>query len=105
MENNVCISYSGLVQASLVEKLRLKNNALRVRRRKLISQLKQKEEAGDVRNEVDFQQLKIENKQLVDKFDAKNQELLQLKLKSGNTTQVLNGYKVLTIGPHPLTQP
>jgi hypothetical protein len=67
---------------------------LRAKRRKLQSHLKQKEESGEVRHEVDFEQLKIENKQFAQKFDARNQELLQLKLKSGNTMQVLNSYKV-----------
>jgi hypothetical protein len=78
---------------ALTEKLSAKNSALRAKRRKLQSHLKQKEESGEVRHEVDFEQLKIENKQFAQKFDARNQELLQLKLKSGNTMQVLNSYK------------
>ena len=54
----------------------------------------QKEEAGDVRHEVDFEQLKIENKQYNEHYEGKNQELLRLKLSAGNTLQVLNAYKV-----------
>lgn len=54
----------------------------------------QKEEAGEVRHEVDFEQLKIENEQLRDRLEEKNHELLKLKLSSGNSTQVLNSYKV-----------
>ncbi len=54
----------------------------------------QKEEAGEVRHEVDFEQLKIENKQFSERYDEKIQELLQLKLSAGNTMQVLNSYKV-----------
>ena len=77
-----------------MEKLRLKNSTLRVKKRKLQVQLKQKEEAGEVRHEVDFEQLKIENKQFNESFEEKNQELLKLKLSAGNTLQVLNSYKV-----------
>ena len=77
-----------------MEKLRLKNSTLRVKKRKLQIQLKQKEEAGEVRHEVDFEQLKIENKQFNECFEEKNQELLKLKLSAGNTLQVLNSYKV-----------
>ena len=76
-------------------KLALKNSSLRQKKSKLQSQLKQKEEAGEVRQEVDFEQLKIENKQYNEKFEEKNDELLKLKLSSGNTLQVLNSYKVL----------
>ena len=72
-----------------------------MKRKKLQFHLKQKEESGEVRHEVDFEQLKIENKQFAEKFEARNQELLQLKLKSGNTMQVLNGYKVCCPIPTP----
>ena len=56
--------------------------------------LLQKEEAGEVRNEVDFEQLKIENRQLNERCDEKNRELLRLKLRAANTLQILNTYKV-----------
>ncbi|KAM9301685.1 cilia- and flagella-associated protein 263 [Gastrophryne carolinensis] len=78
---------------SLVDKLRLKNAALRIQKKKLRLQLKQKEELGEVLTEVDFQQLKIENAQFLEKIDQRNQELLQLKLSAGETLQVLNSYK------------
>lgn len=78
-------------------KLALKNSSLRQKKAKLQGQLKQKEEAGEVRQEVDFEQLKIENKQYNEKFEEKNDELLKLKLSSGNTLQVLNSYKVITV--------
>lgn len=81
-------------QDSIIEKMWLKNSTLKVRRGKLLIQLKQKEEAGEVRHEVDFEQLKIENKQYNEKFEDKNQELLNLKLSSGSALQVLNVYKV-----------
>ena len=59
-----------------------------------ISPFSQKEEAGEVRHKVDFEQLKIENDQYNEKYEEKNQELLKLKLSTGNTLQVLNTYKV-----------
>ena len=56
--------------------------------------LVQKEEMGEVLHEVDFNQLKIENQQYLEKIDERNQDLLRLKLMAGNTLQVLNSYKV-----------
>ncbi|XP_063294040.1 coiled-coil domain-containing protein 113 [Pelobates fuscus] len=78
---------------SLVDKLRLKNASLKVQKKKLQLQLKQKEEMGEVLHEVDFQQLKIENAQYLERIDERNQDLLQLKLTTGDTLQVLNSYK------------
>lgn len=49
---------------------------------------------GDALHDVDFQQLKIENAQFLETIDTRNQELIQLKLSSGTTQQVLNSYKV-----------
>ncbi|KAM5263687.1 cilia- and flagella-associated protein 263 isoform 1-T1 [Ctenodactylus gundi] len=74
-------------------KLRLKNVSLKVQRKKMLSQLRQKEEVGEALHEVDFQQLKIENAQFLEMIEAKNRELIQLKLTSGNTLQILNTYK------------
>ena len=54
----------------------------------------QKEEMGEVLHEVDFNQLKIENQQYLEKIDEKNQDLLRLKLMDGNVQQILNTYKV-----------
>ncbi|XP_040265935.1 coiled-coil domain-containing protein 113 isoform X1 [Bufo bufo] len=82
-----------LARDSLVDKLRLKNAALKVQKKKFQMQLKQKEEMGEVLNEVDFQQLKIENTQFLERIDERNQDLLQLKLTTGDTLQVLNSYK------------
>ncbi|KAJ7997807.1 hypothetical protein DPEC_G00215960 [Dallia pectoralis] len=78
---------------TLIEKLRLKNAALQLKKRKLQLQLQQKEEMGEALQEVDFQQLKIENTQYVERIDERNQDLLRLKLRAGNTLQVLNSYK------------
>ena len=49
---------------------------------------------GEVLHEVDFNQLKIENQQYIEKIDERNQDLLDLKLRAGNALQVLNQYKV-----------
>ena len=54
----------------------------------------QKEEMGEVLHEVDFNQLKIENSQYLEKIDERNQDLLRLKLMATNVLQVLNTYKV-----------
>ncbi|XP_032640997.1 cilia- and flagella-associated protein 263 [Chelonoidis abingdonii] len=78
---------------AMKEKLRLKNDSLKVQKKKLQLQLKQKEEMGEALHEVDFQQLKIENAQFLEKIDERNQDLLQLKLTAGNTLQILNSYK------------
>ncbi|KAJ8252161.1 hypothetical protein COCON_G00214730 [Conger conger] len=78
---------------ALVEKLRLKNGALRVQKRKLDLQLKQKGEVGEVRHHVDFQQLKIKNTQYLQQIDILNQDLLRLKLLAGSTQQILHSHK------------
>lgn len=78
---------------TLIEKLRLKNSTLNVQKKKLQLQLKQKEEMGEVLHEVDFNQLKIENSQYLEKIDERNQDLLHLKLMTTNALQVLNTYK------------
>ncbi|KAH3692534.1 coiled-coil domain-containing protein 113-like isoform X2 [Dreissena polymorpha] len=78
---------------TLIEKLRLKNATLKVQKKKLHLQLKQKEEMGEVLHEVDFNQLRIENQQYLEKIDERNKDLLNLKQMAGSTTQVLNTYK------------
>ncbi|XP_031192857.1 coiled-coil domain-containing protein 113 [Mastomys coucha] len=78
---------------NLKDKLCLKNVSLKVQRKKMLLQLRQKEEVGEALHDVDFQQLKIENAQFLETIEARNQELIQLKLSSGNTLQVLNTYK------------
>ena len=86
---------------AVVKKLRLKTTTMNVQKKKLTLQLKQKEEMGEVLHEVDFNQLKIENQQYLEKIDDKNNELLDLKLKATNTTVYLNGKKRLM---HDLTE-
>ncbi|KAK4813840.1 hypothetical protein QYF61_001938 [Mycteria americana] len=77
----------------LREKLRLKNYLLKGYKKKLQQQLRQKEQMGETLRKVRLQQLQVRNAQYQEKIDKKNQELLQLKLTSGKTVQVLNFYK------------
>jgi hypothetical protein len=48
---------------------------------------------GDTLYEIDFDQLKIENKQFLDKIDEKNIELVLLKRQVAKFTQLINHYK------------
>lgn len=52
---------------------------------------------------VDFDQLKIENQQYLERIDAKNKELLQLKLSTGRTVQVI--YECYLCGRSPAAAP
>jgi hypothetical protein len=76
-----------------LEKIRLKNSTLKTQKNKLMLQLKQKEEMGEVLHAIDFDQLKIENHQYMAKIEERNGELLKLKMAAGNIVQVLNVYK------------
>ena len=60
---------------------------------------------GEVLHEVDFNQLKIENQQYIEKIDERNQDLLRLKMMAGNTLQVLNSYKVRNVCVLPCVPP
>lgn len=77
----------------MVEKLSLKNTTFKAAIAKLEAQVAHKEEMGEVLHLVDFDQLKIENQQYFERIDAKNKELLQLKLSTGKTVQLLNDVK------------
>lgn len=79
---------------TLIEKLRLKSAALRAQMAKLRLQLRQKEELGEVLQEVDFSQLKIENKQYLERIEERNQQLLDLKRDAGSHQHALNRHKV-----------
>ncbi|XP_075392823.1 cilia- and flagella-associated protein 263 [Tenrec ecaudatus] len=78
---------------NMKDKLRLKNVSLKVQKKKMLLQLRQKEEVGEALHDVDFQQLKIENAQFLEAIEGKNQEMIMLKLTTGNTLQILNMYK------------
>lgn len=67
---------------------------MRKKKNKLQAELREKEELGEVLHEVDFKQLKIENKQYIEKIDEKNAEMIKLKKMVGMVTQTLNQKKV-----------
>lgn len=75
---------------TVIEKLQLKNAALQNKARTIDTQLRRKEEMGDVLHYIDFHQLQIENKQYITKVGERNEELLKLKQASGITVQLLN---------------
>lgn len=77
----------------MTEKLRLKNATLRSQITKMETQLRQKEEMGDVLHYIDFHQLQIENKQFQQRIEERNEELLRLKMTTGRTFQSLNSHK------------
>ncbi|NXE11066.1 CC113 protein, partial [Lophotis ruficrista] len=77
----------------LREKLRLKNYLLNRYKKKLLQQLRQKEQMGETFHEIHLQELQVRNAQYQEKIGEKNEELLQLKLNSAKTVQVLNSYK------------
>ncbi|KAJ1511279.1 hypothetical protein HMI56_005588 [Coelomomyces lativittatus] len=78
---------------TMLGKIRLKNSTLKTQKNKLMLQLKQKEEMGEVLHAIDFDQLKIENHQYLAKIEERNTQLLNLKMASGNIVQVMNVYK------------
>lgn len=78
---------------SLINKLRDRSSGLKRQIARLEAQLRQKEEMGETLHRVDFDQLKIENKQYLDKIDEKNIELIMLKRQVGQVTQSLNRRK------------
>ena len=75
----------------LLEKVTLKNTTYKAAIAKLEAQLAHKEEMGEVLHLVDFDQLKIENQQHMETIDAKNKELIRLKLTTGKTVQARRG--------------
>ena len=62
---------------------------LQVQVRKMEQQLHQKEDMGEVLHVVDFDQLKIENQQYLDRIEERNTELLRLKAATGKAVQVV----------------
>ena len=77
----------------LVEKLRLKNTSINAQIQKIETQLKLKEEMGDVLHYIDFHQLQIENKQCLSRIEERNAELLSLKKNGGKTSRRLNRFR------------
>eukprot|EP01063_Lacrimia_lanifica_P008476 TRINITY_DN15518_c0_g1_i1.p1 TRINITY_DN15518_c0_g1~~TRINITY_DN15518_c0_g1_i1.p1 ORF type:complete len:415 (+),score=215.39 TRINITY_DN15518_c0_g1_i1:66-1310(+) len=71
-------------------KLRGKHSALKSQINKHEHQLKQREDMGEVLAPIDFDQLKIENQQFLERIEQKNKELVDLKVTTGNTVQTMN---------------
>ncbi|GIQ88078.1 hypothetical protein KIPB_010248, partial [Kipferlia bialata] len=61
--------------------------------RKLQKQVSSGNQNADSLHIIDYDQLKIENHQFLEKIAEKNQELLRLKLTTGNTLLVLSSLK------------
>lgn len=80
-------------KTALVEKIKLKNAAMKNHRGKMDAQVKHKEEQGDSLHSIDFHQLQIKNSQFNQKINERNTELLKLKMTTGKTVQVLNTAK------------
>lgn len=72
---------------ALIEKLKLKNKSIKAQRDKLKQRVDQKEAMSDALHVVDFDQLKIENQQYLERIEEKNAELLQVKVTTGHTVQ------------------
>merc|ERR1719188_2723680 len=77
----------------LINKLLMKNQAYKIAIKKSDSAYKSKQETGDDLQYIDFHQLKIENQQFVHRIEEANQELLDLKRRSGRTVKILNNMK------------
>lgn len=72
-----------------LEKVRLRNIALRTSLKKLERQLRAREQLAEGLHMIDFEQLKIENQTLNEKIEERNEELAKLKRKKTATVQVL----------------
>lgn len=77
----------------LINKLLMKNQAYKISIKKADAQLKSKESSGDDLQYIDFHQLQIENQQFVIRIEDANQELLDLKRRSGKTVKILTNMK------------
>lgn len=77
----------------LINKLLMKNQAYKMAIKKTENALKSKQETGDDLQYIDFHQLQIENQQFVQRIEEANQELLDLKRRSGKTVKILNSMK------------
>ncbi|EKX37369.1 hypothetical protein GUITHDRAFT_116482 [Guillardia theta CCMP2712] len=76
-----------------LDKLETKNRGLRATLSKSEEDLKHKEEAGESLKKIDFEQLQIENKQLLENIDLRNAEALSLKATLGRAQWRLNKIK------------
>lgn len=60
-----------------MQKMQLRNKMLKHQAVKLEQQLKSKEDKGEMLNKIDFEQLKIEHEQFLEKIEERNSELLR----------------------------
>eukprot|EP01013_Petalomonas_cantuscygni_P023911 TRINITY_DN45437_c0_g1_i1.p1 TRINITY_DN45437_c0_g1~~TRINITY_DN45437_c0_g1_i1.p1 ORF type:complete len:462 (+),score=118.13 TRINITY_DN45437_c0_g1_i1:91-1386(+) len=72
------------------ERLRLKVAAQRAQLAKLDAQQRSRGDLGEALQAIDFDQLKIENQQYLERIEEKNAELVKLKLTTGSTVHSLN---------------
>ncbi|BFZ12518.1 hypothetical protein BsWGS_15557 [Bradybaena similaris] len=78
---------------SLKKKLIIKYSSTKTQEKKLMLELEQKEQIGDVLQEVDFDQLRILNQQYKQTLSERTRDLLALKLMTGTVMKALNGHK------------
>lgn len=79
---------------SMIDKLEVKNRAMRTKQTRMQAQMRSKEEIGGSLHKVDFEQLKIENTRFAEIMDERVRELLNLKVVVGSTNNNLNSLKV-----------
>ncbi|KAL0273940.1 UNVERIFIED_CONTAM: hypothetical protein PYX00_006497 [Menopon gallinae] len=73
-----------------IDKMRMKTSSTKNQLKRIQQQLAQKKELGEVLHAVDFEQLKIENRECQDKLDEKITHLLEMKKIHGRCGTVLN---------------
>lgn len=78
---------------NLIEKLELKNKAMKEHRYNMDMAVRHKENQGDNLHSIDFHQLQIKNQQYNQKIKLLNKELLSAKATTVRTVQVLNTKK------------
>ncbi|KAL0246578.1 hypothetical protein GEMRC1_007790 [Eukaryota sp. GEM-RC1] len=78
-----------------VEKLKLKNTGLRQKINTVRKRLQTKEISGEGLREIDFEQLKIENRQYMHRLDEYNEDLMNLKVVAGKVVSDYNDFKDL----------
>jgi hypothetical protein len=78
----------------MIDKLEVKNSAMKSKQTREMAQLKSKEDVGGSLHKVDFDQLKIENTRYAEIMHERVRELLDLKVVVGGTNNNLNMLKV-----------
>ena len=73
--------------------VRLENIKLQNKISKLEAQIKEKEQLAEGLHMIDFEQLKINNVDLNEKIEERNEDILKLRKKVTSTVQVLTHVK------------